>query len=262
MNGRQKLLAGVAVAVAGGLISLAVAQQAAQRAAPVRKAVELPAGAKESLMKAFPGAEVRTVKREREAVMVYEAVLAVKGEAVEVSVAPDGTIVEVCRNMTAASLPKAVADTIAKESGGAALKELEQSETRAMLKVVPLDKPVVLYEASFVKDGKTVEIKVDAEGKVVARETEGGDDDDEAGEKEVTLEQVPAAVRETILKEAGKNPVKEVEQETRNGQTLYEAEWVADGQEVEVLVSADGKVLNRQVGDDDDDGDDDEEDDD
>jgi hypothetical protein len=75
-------------------------------------------------------------------------------------------------------------------------------------------------------------------------------------EKNVTIDQVPAAVKAAILKEAGDNKIKESEAETKNGTTVYEAEWVADGKEVEIKVSADGAVLKKKVEDaDDDDGD-------
>ncbi len=79
-------------------------------------------------------------------------------------------------------------------------------------------------------------------------------------EQEVSIEQVPAAVKATILAQGG--TIEEIEAETENGQTVYEAELIIDGQEVEIEVAADGTLLSRKVDDDDDDGDDDDEDDD
>ena len=86
---------------------------------------------------------------------------------------------------------------------------------------------------------------------------EEGDDEDKEDENEVTvtIDQVPAPVRDTIRAEAGDNPIKEIEAETKNGQTIYEAEWVADGKEVELKLSADGKIIEKQVEDADDDDD-------
>ncbi len=75
-------------------------------------------------------------------------------------------------------------------------------------------------------------------------------------EEEITLEQVPAAVRATILKEAAGAKITEVERETKNGKTVYEAEFLRDGQEIEVKIAPDGTVLSREVeheGDDEDD---------
>jgi len=86
---------------------------------------------------------------------------------------------------------------------------------------------------------------------------EEGDDEDKEDENEVTvtIDQVPAPVRDTIRAEAGDNPIKEIEAETKNGQTIYEAEWVADGKEVELKLSADGKIIEKKVEDADDDDD-------
>jgi len=76
-------------------------------------------------------------------------------------------------------------------------------------------------------------------------------------EKKVTIDQVPEAVRATILKEAGKNKIEEIEEETKNGVTVYEAEWHEGGKEVEIKVAADGKLLKKEIEDDDEDDDDD-----
>jgi len=81
----------------------------------------------------------------------------------------------------------------------------------------------------------------------------------EEEEKEVTLEQVPAAVKATILKEAGGNKVEEIEVETKDGRDVYEAEWKVDGKEVEIKVAADGTLLKKKVESDDEGDDEDEE---
>ncbi len=72
-------------------------------------------------------------------------------------------------------------------------------------------------------------------------------------EEKVTIDQVPAAVKATILKEAKGAKIKEIEKETKKGKTIYEAEFVVDGKEIEIKVAADGKLLSREVEDDDDD---------
>ncbi|MBE3133791.1 MAG: hypothetical protein IMZ55_09970 [Acidobacteria bacterium] len=78
-------------------------------------------------------------------------------------------------------------------------------------------------------------------------------------EKKVTIDQVPAAVKDTIVKEAGGNTITEIEEETKDGVTTYEAEWKADGKEIEIKVAADGKLLKKEV--ETDDGDDEDDDD-
>lgn len=80
-------------------------------------------------------------------------------------------------------------------------------------------------------------------------------------EERVTIDQVPAAVRATILKEAKGGTIKEIERETENGKTIYEAEIIIDGKEVEIEVAVDGTLLGREIEEADDDDDDDEDDD-
>ena len=77
-----------------------------------------------------------------------------------------------------------------------------------------------------------------------------------AEEEEVTLDQVPAAVKATILKESAGGKITEIERETKNGQTLYEAEFLLDGQKIEIKIAPDGSLLGREIereGDDEDD---------
>ena len=75
-------------------------------------------------------------------------------------------------------------------------------------------------------------------------------------EKEVTIDQVPAAVRATILKEAGDKKIEEIEEVSKDGKVVYyEAEWKDGGKEVEIEVAPDGKLLSKEVEDDDDDDD-------
>ncbi|GAI48767.1 unnamed protein product, partial [marine sediment metagenome] len=120
-------------------------------------------------------------------------------------------------------------------------------------KLVKLRKARTFFEAEIVKDGKEIEIKVSPAGKVLEMTTE--DDDDWEGN--IAIDQVPEAVRKTILREAGKHKISEIEQETENGVTVYEVEWDEDGREIEIKVSADGKLLDKETEDDEDDEDND-----
>lgn len=75
-------------------------------------------------------------------------------------------------------------------------------------------------------------------------------------EEAVTIDQVPAAVKATILKESAGGKITEIEHATKNGTTVYEAEFVLNGQEIEIKIAPDGTLLGREVeneGDDDDD---------
>jgi uncharacterized membrane protein YkoI len=76
----------------------------------------------------------------------------------------------------------------------------------------------------------------------------------------VSIDAVPAAVKATILAEAQGNVIQEIEAETENGVTIYEAEVLIDGKETDILVAADGTLLAAEVDDEDEEADDDDED--
>jgi uncharacterized membrane protein YkoI len=67
---------------------------------------------------------------------------------------------------------------------------------------------------------------------------------------------VPAAVKATILKESAGGKITEIERETKGGKTVYEAEFLLDGKEVEIQIAADGALLGRESGAEEDDEDD------
>jgi len=78
-------------------------------------------------------------------------------------------------------------------------------------------------------------------------------------DQELSLQQVPAPVRATIEKHAGQGEIVEIEREIENGQVVYEAEVIVDGEEIELLVSAAGEFLGAEAeGEDDEDTDEDE----
>jgi hypothetical protein len=70
---------------------------------------------------------------------------------------------------------------------------------------------------------------------------EHGDKHEEDG-RAVSLDMVPAPVKATILKEAGDHKVTEVEEITKGAATTYEADWLVEGEEVEIRVAADGTL--------------------
>jgi len=65
----------------------------------------------------------------------------------------------------------------------------------------------------------------------------------ETGNKRVTMEQVPAPAKATLLQQAGTNEIRELEEKVVDGQTVYEIEIRPDGKEVEVVVAPDGKLV-------------------
>jgi uncharacterized membrane protein YkoI len=138
-------------------------------------ALKLPQPARAAVEEAFPDAVIRKVSAEREAGLpLYEAELVSDGKRLEVEVSPEGTIASVASAAGPDDVPAAVGAAVARAAGGAEIVGFEREEVRAVPRLVPLDRPRVLYEAEFHKDGRRYEVTVAADGTVVSVE----EDDD------------------------------------------------------------------------------------
>jgi|SRR3954468_12194757 uncharacterized membrane protein YkoI len=71
-----------------------------------------------------------------------------------------------------------------------------------------------------------------------------GDDDKETP---VAMDQLPAPVKATLMKEAGGGKVDEVVTEMHNGKKIYEADVTADGKKWEIQISEDGQLLKKKL---------------
>ena len=76
------------------------------------------------------------------------------------------------------------------------------------------------------------------------------DDDRDEREVEVTLDQLPPAVRETVSRESGGAPVGKIMREDEKGKTVYEAMITKGGKTWEVEIDEGGNVLEREAADD------------
>lgn len=74
------------------------------------------------------------------------------------------------------------------------------------------------------------------------------DEDEEAGEQELALAQVPQIVKDAALAAVPGLVLEEAEQESEDGALIYALEGRADGKEYELEVSAAGKVLEIEKG--------------
>ncbi len=78
---------------------------------------------------------------------------------------------------------------------------------------------------------------------------------------EIALADCPAAVQKTFEREANGAKLEDIEKETEDGKTIYEAGVTLDEKEYEIVVAEDGTLLEKILEDeeDEDDGDDEEE---
>lgn len=163
---------------------------------------------------------------------VYKAEWLVDGKKQRLEIAAEIHVLRPAgRRLTLDEVPPAVKETVLRLAGDAKLKDLKGKAKGGRLR----------YEAEWVANGVETEIEVSSGGEVLDTETK----------RKVTVDQVPAAVKRTILGEAGDSPLTEIEEATKNGKATYEAEWLAGGKEIELKIAADGTLLKREVDDED-----------
>lgn len=76
-------------------------------------------------------------------------------------------------------------------------------------------------------------------------------------EIEVSIDQVSAAVKETLLRESAGGKIEEIEKELDDGQWIYVADIRLAGKKWEYEIAADGKLIEKELDNEDDDEDDD-----
>jgi hypothetical protein len=234
-----------------GLVALVVSMVCVISYAVESKSVTLPDAVKNAIQKAYPKAVIGNASTEKE-FEVFEVIVKQDGQESEPSIAADGTILSVETIVVKEKLPDAVAKALSKAAEGAEIKEVEQSITYAVVKPVKLNAPETKYEAVLTKDGSTCEIVFGTDGTVLDKSAWKKAEVKNAGKEEkdeqkVSIDQVPPAVKATILSEAGKGTVEEIEQETKDGKTIYGADIVIDGKKFEIKVSSDGKLIDKQA---------------
>jgi len=75
----------------------------------------------------------------------------------------------------------------------------------------------------------------------------GHKDKDEGDEVKVSIDQVPAAVRATLMKESGGAKIDSVDKEMKKGQTIYETDVKLNGKNWEIQVAEDGKLISKKL---------------
>jgi hypothetical protein len=143
----------------------------------------LPAAVEAAVKALYPNAVIEETKVEMESVKAYEVEVEDGSAEHEITIAEDGTVMEVSSEESMDSLPAAVAQTI--EAQNAEVKEIEKEVEYAEVVVVELDVPKTTYEVELIKDGEEIELEIGEDGTILEEEVQEKkchkheDDDDE-----------------------------------------------------------------------------------
>jgi transcriptional regulator len=164
----RTILCFLALAVSGiSLLSGGV--QAGEDKIPLDK---LPKAVEEAVKKRFPKAElVAAAKETVDKKTEYEVILKNEGQKIDVTLTPDGVILGMEKEITAKDLPKAVTMTLKKTYPNADYKKVEE-----VIKVKDGKETLAFYEVLLeTADKKTVEVKVEANGKILTPDAKDGE---------------------------------------------------------------------------------------
>jgi hypothetical protein len=126
------------------------------------------------------------------------------------------------KKINRSELPAAVNETVRAQSQGATIRGFSQEKENGK----------TFYEAELMVDGRSKDVLIDAGGEVVEVE------------EQVSLENLPAAVRAGLETKAGKGTLVKVESLTKKGKLVaYEAQVLTNGKRSEIQVGPDGKPL-------------------
>ena len=145
----------------------------------------LPEAVSRAVQKAFPGASILEVEREREDGMdLFEIEAAAKGRRVELEVSADGTIASVESSVKASELSEGDLKHIRRASGGGRVSRVVREEIRSVPvagKLTPLATPQVIYEINYKdKRGRSREVNMrSGDGKVIRDDDDDDWDDDD-----------------------------------------------------------------------------------
>ncbi|MCE5184926.1 MAG: hypothetical protein LLF76_02230 [Planctomycetaceae bacterium] len=144
--------------------------------------VTLPDAVTAAIKALYPQGEIEEAKQEDEdGLTVYEVEVEQGEIEVELTVTPDGQIIEEEQEIEVKDLPAAVQQALT----GATVKEASKEITYYTVKDKQLEKlatPEIAYTAEIEKDGKTTEMEFNADGTV--QKQEAGDEEEKDNDKD------------------------------------------------------------------------------
>lgn len=155
MNSGKKMV--LAMFVGGFLVTASAPAQEKH----IKKS-DLPAAVQKTVDEQSKGATIRGYSKEVEnGKLEYEVELTVSGHSKDVSIAPDGTVIEVEEQVDMDKLPAAVKEGLQAKAGKGKITKVESITKRDTL---------VAYEAQVMTAGKKSEVQVGPDGKPLDHE--------------------------------------------------------------------------------------------
>ncbi len=237
---------------------------------------EVPEAARRIILREAGTAEVEDIdKGMLNGRIVYEAAFKRNGVHTELRVKEDGTVLSggLPRASVTSVAPAPTAPAPLSGAGKVALSEVPEAARKVIQReagsatVEDIDKGMLngrtVYEAAFKRNGVHTEVRVAEDGTLlsggapVIKESAGAAARPDASpapvgtpapvtvaneSRKVQFYELPAAVQKAVRDQAGSAEIEDIDKETRNGKTTYEAAFKKDGKNVELRVNEDGSL--------------------
>ncbi len=160
----------IAVVVVGLLVCVGTVQGDEEKVA----LDELPKAVVEAVKAKFPKAKLVSAEKEtEEGKTVYEVAIKNQGQSIDVTLTPDGKIVEIEKQIAAKDLPKAVANALEAKFPKATYQMIEE-----VIKVKDAKEKLEYYEVLLVTaEKKRFEVSVAPDGKITKTEAKSQTDE-------------------------------------------------------------------------------------
>ena len=122
----------------------------------------------------YPGSKIEEAGEDFEGISIYEVEVEQENNEFELSISPDGKLIEQEQEIGVEDLPMAVQKVIK----GAKIEEATKEIAYWEVALVKLEEPKLAYEVIIEKNGEEVEIKFDENGVIIGvKEIEENDDE-------------------------------------------------------------------------------------
>ena len=205
------------------------------RAAEEKIAIEkLPKAVADAVKAKYPGAELNGAEKDvTDGKTIYEVNLKYKGSKYDVSLSPDGKIVEIEKTIDAKELPAAVT------------KALDQKYPKAKIELaeeVTVDGKVKYEVVVTTAEKKKFEVVVEPGGKIVKVEAKDEKDEPAEGEEKIPLDKLPKVVLDAVKAKFPRGELQSAAKEDEDGTLVYEVLLKENGATIEVILSLEGKI--------------------
>ncbi|MBI9015647.1 MAG: PepSY-like domain-containing protein [Phycisphaerae bacterium] len=131
--------------------------------------VQLPQAVLDAVNEICPDGVIEDSECETEGIKVFEVEVESDTAEMELTITPDGNLIEKETEIDTDKLPQAVKDAIAALGTVDEIEEAKQETEYYVIKLEKLQTPAIAYEVELEIDGKDMVIKFDADGNILEK---------------------------------------------------------------------------------------------